>query len=173
MRDGFGARGSGGGEFDAPEVGTGGQEFDADALAFLTDFTEIDDTNFLFFLCGGTVENQHGAILDRLIEIEQAAVSVNDDGLTGLAELASVGIFTGNPHADAHEDSRAAAGSGIGDFGHRETIVRLAAEGVNQSHGRVCLGNTCTKGPGAMGGTRGVTQEVACPSLAISVEWMC
>ena len=149
-----------------------GEKFNADALTFFTDFAEIDDADFLLFLGGGAAEDEHGAVLDRLIEIEQAAVGIDDDGLAGLAELAAIGILARDPDVNAQEDSRAASGCGVGEFRHGETMVGPGENGVNESGGGVCLRQNLYEGTGGEpSGKREETGATACPSEALSVEW--
>ena len=153
-------------------MGRRGEELDADALTFLTDFADIDDADFLLFLGGRAAEDEHGVVLDWLVEIEQAAVSVEDNGLASLAKLAAIGVFARDPDVDAQEDSRAASGCGIGEFRHGETMVGPGEKGVNDSGGGVCLRkNLSERTGGEPSEKREETEATACPSEALSVEW--
>jgi hypothetical protein len=45
--------------------------------------------------------------MERLVEVKQAAMRINDDRFAGLAETAAVGIFSRGDHAYPHKDARA------------------------------------------------------------------
>lgn len=88
---------------------TGGKKFDADACAFLGCVTEIDDAAFLLFIGRRIDEHDLGAEVDGFLEVKQAAVSVDDDCLAVLAELAPVRVFACRADGDAREHPRTPA----------------------------------------------------------------
>ena len=107
------------GEFEAPKVGGRGEEFDADALAAIVGFTKIDDAAFLLFLRFRVGQHNHFAVIDFVLELEKAAVGVDDDGLANFLELASVVGAACRLHAHPVEDASAAARRLTEDFRHR------------------------------------------------------
>jgi hypothetical protein len=98
-----------GGELDTPEVRAGREEFDADARALIGSVSQIDNAAFLLFFCDRIDQDKVGAQFDGLLKVEEATMSVDDNGLTVLAELAAVGIFPCRTDGDAREDPRTAA----------------------------------------------------------------
>ena len=108
--NGSGRRGPiGRNEIDTPEMRSGREKFNANALAFLGCIAEEHDSAFLLFLREWIGENDHAVHSERLIEVHQTAVGVDDDRLAGFAETAVVGVFSRDNHAHAHEDSGTAS----------------------------------------------------------------
>jgi hypothetical protein len=91
-------------EVDTPEMRRGGEELDADALASFGGIAEKHDAAFLLFLGERIGENDHGVHVERLIEVDQAAVRIDDDRFAGFAEAAFIGILSRDDHAHPHED---------------------------------------------------------------------
>src|SRR5712692_10487686 len=75
-----------GDEVHAPEVRGRREKLQTDALAFVGGIAEIYDAAFLIFLGEGVGQDHHGIHFERLVEVKQAAVGINDDSLAGLAE---------------------------------------------------------------------------------------
>src|ERR1700722_8928324 len=98
-----------GNEIDAPEMRRGREEFDTDALALFRGFPEKNDPGFLLFLREWIGDDEQGVHGKRLVQVHKAAVRIDDDGFAGLAEAATVGIFTCDNHAHPQENTRAAA----------------------------------------------------------------
>src|SRR2546422_372343 len=82
----------------------------------------------------GIGEDDQQAVLERLVQIEQPAVGVNDNGFAGLAELAAVGVLSRGHHANPHEHARTASRLFVVDFSHREAMLRqLTAPALAQA----------------------------------------
>jgi hypothetical protein len=79
------------------------EKFEAYALAFIVGIAEKDDPAFLLFLRERIGENDHRVHMERLIEVEQAAVRIDHNRLASFAEAPSVGILPGGDHAHLHE----------------------------------------------------------------------
>ena len=71
----------------------GSKKFEPHALAFVGGIAEKNDAGFLFFLRKWIGKDQHRVHGQRLIQVQQAAVRIDHDGLAGLAEAAVVGIL--------------------------------------------------------------------------------
>ncbi len=110
---------------------SGRQKFDAHALPFIGGFAEIYDAAFLFFLREGIGEDEHGIEHERLVQVDQAAVSADDNGFAGFAEALAIRIFSRGHDADAQEDSSATASSAEGLFRHGKTMLRHFRYSVN------------------------------------------
>jgi len=106
------------GEFEAPEARSGGEKFDADALAAIAGFTEINDAAFLLFVSFGVGEDNHFAVVDLMLEHEQAAVGVDDDGLANFLKFLAIVSAARGLHAHLVEDASAAARRFVEHFGH-------------------------------------------------------
>src|ERR1700728_556579 len=103
-------------EFDAPEMRAGAEKLYADTRATLGRVAEIDHAALLLFFRGGIDEHQIRAELELLVQIEQAAVRVDHDGLALGAELLAQNVLALRLHGDAREDAGAAtfaAGCGL------------------------------------------------------------
>ncbi len=79
-----------GSEIYTPKVWGRRKKFDSDTLAFRHGIAKIDDAAFLFLLGEGIGEDEHGVHGDRLIQVQQTAVGIDDDRLAGFAESAPV-----------------------------------------------------------------------------------
>src|SRR5437879_12742044 len=90
-----------------------------------------DDAALLLFLREGIGEDDQQAVLERLVQIEQRAVGVTDNGFEGLSELAAVGVLSCGHHANPHEHARTASRLFVVDFGHREAMLRQLPDSVN------------------------------------------
>ena len=90
-------------------MGAGAKKLNANASAFIGCITEIDNAALLLLFSGWIGQDQFGAEFERLVQIEQAAVRIDDDGLTLGAEFAAFGVFPGDMHRDARKDAGTAA----------------------------------------------------------------
>lgn len=81
----------------------GSEKFEPYALAFIVGITEKDDPAFLLLLREWIGENDHCVHIERLIEVEQAAVRIDHNRLASFAEAPSVGILSRGDHAYLHE----------------------------------------------------------------------
>jgi len=109
----------------------GREEFDADALTFVGKVANENDAAFLLFF-GDRIDQQDvGAHFEFGLHVEQGAVSVDDDGLAILAELAAGGGFARGAHWNAREDACAATSGRAGRYSLHKLIVRLVAVRVN------------------------------------------
>jgi hypothetical protein len=111
----------------------GCEKFDANALAFVRSIPDENDAGFLLFLRKGVGDNDDGIHVHRLIQVQQAAVGIDDDGFAGFAEAAIVRIFSGHNHTNAHEDAGAAAGVVHVILGHGKSMLRQSRRIVNNS----------------------------------------
>lgn len=119
------------GELDAPEVWSGRQKFEAYTLAFAGIVAQVDDAALLFFLGGRIRDRQDAAHFERLIEIDESAMRVDDDGFADGAETLGVAILAGHNDADATKDSRTAAFTLEGCGSHHASMLRVDPGGVN------------------------------------------
>jgi hypothetical protein len=119
------------GELDAPEVRRGRQEFEADALTFAGIVAQVDDAALLLFLSGRIRKRQNAAHLEGLVEIDKAAVSVDNDGLADGAEALGIAILAGHNDADTAEDSRAASFTLEGCGSRHAPMLRVEPGAVN------------------------------------------
>ena len=106
------------GEIDTPEMRAGGKEFNTDTCALFGSVAQIDDAAFLFFFGDGIDEHDFGAERERFLQIKQAAMRVDDDGLAVLAEFFAIAIFGHSAHGDAREDAGTATGRAVLRFAH-------------------------------------------------------
>ena len=97
------------GKFDAPEMRARAEELDADARTLFGGVAEVDDPAFLLFIGRGIDENQLGANFERLVEIEQAAMSVDYNRLALRAEFPAFDVLSGRMDRNAREDAGASA----------------------------------------------------------------
>jgi hypothetical protein len=77
-------------EIDAPEPRGGSEKFDSDALAALAGVPLINHAAFLFFIRIGVHKDEQFAIIDFVLEKQQAALGVDHNGFAGFLELAAV-----------------------------------------------------------------------------------
>jgi len=115
----------------------GREKFDADALTFFSSLAKKHDARFLLFLRKRIGDDQHGIHVQRLVQIHQSAMRVDDNGFASFAEAAAVGIFSGHHHAHAHEDASAAANFVKIRLGHDGYMLRQFEHAVNGSVGIV------------------------------------
>src|SRR5437879_67230 len=83
-RAGLRGRPVGAGELHAPESRRWRQEFDAHTLAFVRIVAEEDHPAFLLVLREGIGDDENGADLQLLVGVEQGAMRVDNDRLTGV-----------------------------------------------------------------------------------------
>src|SRR5713101_3783754 len=104
-RWGGGGRGGpiGPSELHAPETRRRGEELDADALSLLRGIAQKHDAAFLLFLGEGVDQHNHRAVFDRLVQIEQPAVRIDDNRFASLADFPAVEVLAGGHDAHAHE----------------------------------------------------------------------
>ena len=96
-------------KFDAPKMGTWAEKLDADASALFRRIAEVDDAAFLFLFGGRIDEEQFRAKLERLVQIEQTAMSVDYDRLAPGTKFAALDVLSGRVNGNAREDAGAAA----------------------------------------------------------------
>ena len=106
----------------------GGKEFHPDTRAFFGRVAEVDDPAFLLFFGDGIDEHDFGAERERFLQIKQAAMRVDDDGLAVLAEFLAIAIFGRSAHGDAREDARTAAGRAVLRFAHGYLICCIGPD---------------------------------------------
>src|SRR5580698_9274993 len=91
------------GEFNTPEMWAGRKELNAYARALLRGITEIDHTRFLFLFSCRINEHQVRTKCERLIQIEQATMGIDNDCLAVCAKLPAFGVLTSGLDRDARE----------------------------------------------------------------------
>jgi hypothetical protein len=115
-------------EIDTPEMRAWGKEFDTDTCALFGSVAKVDDAAFLFFFGDGIDEHDFGAERERFLQIKQAAMRVDDDGLAVLAEFLAIAIFGRSAHGDAREDAGTAPGRAVLRFAHGYLICCLGPD---------------------------------------------
>jgi hypothetical protein len=110
------------GEIDTPEMRAGGKEFNTDTCALFGSVAQIDDAAFLFFFGDGIDEHDFGAERERFLQIKQAAVRVNHDGLAVLAEFPAVAILGHRAHRYSRENAGTAPGGAVLWFAHGSLV---------------------------------------------------
>jgi hypothetical protein len=105
-----------------------GKEFDTDTCTLFGGVAEIDDAAFLLFFGDGIDQDDFGTERERFLEIEQAAMGVDDDGLAVLAEFLAIAIFGHSAHGDAGEDAGTAPGRAVLRFAHGYLICCIEPE---------------------------------------------
>ena len=110
-------------EFYAPELRTRNEKLNADAGSLVRGLADIYDTAFLLFVGNGVDEGNVGAYVNGFSEVDQAAVSIDHDGLAVVAELAAHLIDSFGPHRYTHEYSRTAALLGAIGFHDSPTTI--------------------------------------------------
>ena len=118
-------------EIHAPEMRRGREKFQANALTLFRGIAEKDDAAFLLFLRKWIGENNDAVHGERLVEIHQAAMGVDDDCLAGFAKPAVVGILSRNHHAHSHEDSCTTSNLVDFRFGHGTSMLTHIGIAVN------------------------------------------
>jgi hypothetical protein len=89
-------------------VRAGRKELDADAGASFGGVAQIDHTAFLLFIGYGIYEDEFRAQPKRLLKVDQATVSVDDDCLAIFPKLVPLDVSARRPDGDPREDSGAA-----------------------------------------------------------------
>jgi hypothetical protein len=115
-------------EIDTPEMRAWGKEFDTDTCALFGSVAKVDDAAFLFFFGDGIDEHDFGAQRERFLQIKQAAMRVDDDGLAVLAEFLAIAIFGRSAHGDAREDAGTAPSRAVLRFAHGYLICCLGPD---------------------------------------------
>ena len=113
------------------------KKLDAYALAFIGGVTQKNDAAFLLFLRERVCEDEHCIHAERLVEAKQATVRIDQDGFTGLAEPAAVGVFSRSDHAHAHEDSGTASNFVEIRIRHDNSMLRHFLFAVNEAVNKV------------------------------------
>ena len=111
------------GKFNAPEARRRGKKFDADAAALVAIVAEVDDAALQLVLSEGVGKHQHRTEFEILGQIQQPAMSADDDGFGGLAEAAAALVLAGERDANAHEDAGTAAFAFVNESGHDTFMV--------------------------------------------------
>jgi hypothetical protein len=106
------------GEFHAPEARRRGEKFDADAAALIAIVAEVDHAALQFFLSERIGKHQHGSEFEILGQIQEPAMSADDDGFGGLAKAAAPLVLAGERDANAREDPGTAAFAFVNESGH-------------------------------------------------------
>ena len=127
-------------KFDAPEMRARAEEFDADASAFFRGVAEVDDAAFLFFFSRRIDENQFRAKLERFVQVEQTAVSVDNDRLALGAEFPPFDVLPRRVDRNARKDAGAAPLLRDLRFWHRHSY-RAMEHAVSQ----LCFRERCPK----------------------------
>lgn len=112
-----------GNEVNAPEVRAGREEFDSDARSLVRGFADVDDAAFLLLLGRGVDQDDFRADFQLLLEVEQAALHVDYNGVAAFAEFAAFPVGSLGPHREAGDQARAAALRVGGSDGHDKAMV--------------------------------------------------
>jgi hypothetical protein len=115
----------------------GSKKLDAYALAFFGGITQKNDTAFLVFLRERVCEDEHFIHAERPVEAKQASVRIDQNGFTGSAKTAAVGVFPRNGHAHVQEDSATPSNLVGIRVRHDSFMVRHFLFAVNESAIRV------------------------------------
>jgi hypothetical protein len=94
------------------------KEFDADTCALFGRVTKINYSAFLFFFGDWIDQHDFGAERESFLQIEQAAMRINDDGLAVLAEFLAIAVFGHGAHGNSREDARTPSGRAVLRFTH-------------------------------------------------------
>jgi hypothetical protein len=94
-------------EFNAPEMGARREKLNSDARALLGSIADIYDPAFLLFLGHRIDERDIRAHFKRLVQVEQAAMRVDHDGLAVFTKLPPVRVLARRAYRYAREDSGA------------------------------------------------------------------
>jgi hypothetical protein len=125
------------GELDAPEMRSRGKEFDTDPRTLFGGVSEVDDAAFLLFFGDRIDEDHFGAQINVGVDVEQAAMGINDDGLAIFLEFPSSVILAGSANRNPREDAGAAALAGGLGFGHgHKASCYEAGDRVNRPKGQ-------------------------------------
>jgi len=127
-------------EFDAPEMRARAEEFDADASAFFRGVAEVDDAAFLLFFSRRIDENQFGAKLERFVQVEQTAMSVDHNRLALSAEFPPFDVLSRRVDRNARKDAGTAPLLRDLRFWHRHSY-RAMEHAVSQ----LCFREQCPK----------------------------
>lgn len=96
-------------EINTPKVRRRRQELDPDARALIGSVTHVDDPAFLLFFRYRIAEHNFISNVQRLMQVKQAAVRADDDGLAALAKFAPLHVFPCRANQNAGENSRTAS----------------------------------------------------------------
>src|SRR5260370_32757292 len=117
----------------APEMGGRGEKFEGAALAFVCCVTQKHDAAFLLFLREWVGNDEDRVHVEGLVQIHQAAVGVDHDGFTGLAESAAVRVLPRDDHAHAHKDPGTTSNLVEYRFRHNSFMLRHNHFPVNET----------------------------------------
>ena len=113
---------------------SGRQKFEAHALPFVSGVAEKNDAAFLLFLGKWISEYDHSVHVERLVEVKQPAMRVNDDRFAALSEAPAVGILSGSDHPHPHKNAGTPAN--LVDFDclwHGKSMLRQFHFEVNEA----------------------------------------
>src|SRR6266566_5541740 len=97
-------------EVHSPEAWRRRKKLDAHALSLRAQITQVDDPAFQFLLRLRVGNHQHFAVVHFMLQQQQAAKTVDNQGFAGLAELLSVVGTALRLYAHFVKDSRASPG---------------------------------------------------------------
>lgn len=87
-------------------------------MASIARFAKENDAAFLLFLRSRIFQDDHFAVFDFVLEQQQPAVCVDDDGFAGFAKLFAVVVFSGCLDGHAAKDACASAWGRKSRFSH-------------------------------------------------------
>jgi hypothetical protein len=96
-------------EINTPEMRARGKELNANPCAFFGQIANINDATFLLFFGDGIDQHHIRAEFERFLQVEQAAMSIDHDGLAVLAKFPAVGILARGADRDSREYARTAS----------------------------------------------------------------
>lgn len=111
----------------------GREEFHPDARSLLGRVAEVDHPALLLFFRHRIDKGDIRAHLKSFMQVEQAAMRVDHDGLAVFPELPAIGVLARRAHGYAREDAGAAPLVALWRIRHsHKVIVQRAGPGVNE-----------------------------------------
>jgi hypothetical protein len=125
-------------KINAPEMGGGGQELYPNTDPLRSALSSEYDPAFLFFLCFWIYQHQHLVVVYFMLQYQQPAVGIYDQGFADLAKLLARVAAAEGLQLHPVKDALAAAICGKSCFLHSEPIIGLPPGTVNCPFGQVC-----------------------------------
>lgn len=124
-------------EIDTPEMGRGGEEFHANTDTAIASSAQVDDPAFLFFLSFRVHQDEHFAIIDLVAEVQEPAMSADDQGFANFAKLAAFMAASLCLQAHFAKDALATTLRALSEVNHG-LMMGWERKGVNCPFGQVC-----------------------------------
>lgn len=130
-------------KIDPPEVRSWRQELDADAYPAVTTFAEKDDPALLFLLRLWVDEHEYLAVVDLVLQHQQAAMRADHQSFAHFAELAAFMAAAERLQSHLVKDSLASAHPGLERFVHCPHLERRQGSGQVPGGPDVLAGQWC------------------------------